>query len=227
MFGCAFVGVCDSELQVPADLVAAVRGELDEAARTGDIELEAPGNNQSIRQDKVVYLPFFAPQQDMTAAKADEDDGDGEVSAVEVAAALLESVGAELNEAFGAGSGVEGGAPLPTLLRPEMFMLAEYDTGASYKPHRDCVQVEEGKPDAWCNPRVCTAILYLNNKWSPSSGGQLRCFVGADSVDDAGSTCQRPRDVPPIGGRIIVFKSQDLLHAVLPSFRPRKAMTVR
>ena len=120
---------------------------------------------------------------------------------------------------------------------------AEYDGGASYSPHRDSVPDDDdddddddagaacsgsdsnNKANSWCNPRVCTAILYLNN-WVPSAGGQLRCFVGADGTDDVGSTCTNPRDVPPIGGRIVVFKSQELLHAVLPSRKPRKALTV-
>ena len=112
-------GVC------PAELVTAVREELAEAAEAGDLELEAPANNQAIRQDKVLYLPFFEQQ---TVDSEAEEGGAQQPTAVDTAAALLESIGAELNEAFardhGASAAAAQGTRLPVFLRPEMFMLA-------------------------------------------------------------------------------------------------------
>lgn len=129
-------------------------------------------NNRDVRQDTVAYIPF------------EERDDEG-TTALGFAASLLEQVGAELNARLAS----EG--KLPQLLRPEFYMLAEYQKAAAYRPHRDSV-LEEG---GWVNPRIITAIMYLQSAWSPSSGGALRCFPGANEDDNDGKTCRQPRDV--------------------------------
>jgi SM-20-related protein len=85
--------------------------------------------------------------------------------------------------------------------------LAIYDTpGARYASHRDALR---GDP-----ARRATAILYLNSNWIPSHGGCLRIHPPSGS-----------RDVEPISGRLVIFRSDHLLHEVLPSFATRRAAT--
>jgi hypothetical protein len=98
------------------------------------------------------------------------------------------------------------------------------------------------------NFRNYTAILYLNvstgvesalhdtpinrsseaveGEWAlASDGGALRCFVGAGSEDCTGVTATEVVDVAPIGGRVVMFDSRELLHAVLPTKRSRLALS--
>lgn len=92
------------------------------------------------------------------------------------------------------------------------------------------------------NFRIYTAILYLNvspssdscdevdgnvvEEWSISrDGGALRCFVGADASDSTGDTATEVIEVAPVGGRMVLFQSRELLHAVQPTRRTRLALT--
>jgi Rps23 Pro-64 3,4-dihydroxylase Tpa1-like proline 4-hydroxylase len=47
-----------------------------------------------------------------------------------------------------------------------------------------------------------------------SRGGALRYYSGAAENDDEGSTALRVVDVAPVGGRLVLFPSRDLLHEV-------------
>ena len=95
------------------------------------------------------------------------------------------------------------------------------------------------------NFRTYTAILYLNVAVSSATslatdtdtdathegegegeevvwnvateGGALRCFVGAEASDTTGITAAEVLDVSPTGGRVVMFPSRELLHAVLPT----------
>lgn len=85
--------------------------------------------------------------------------------------------------------------------------LAIFDAdGGGYVAHRDAIA---GDP-----ARRATAILYLNPDWHPRDGGCLRIRPPSGS-----------RDVAPIGGRLVLFRSDCLLHEVLPTTRPRMAAT--
>ncbi|GAX76680.1 hypothetical protein CEUSTIGMA_g4126.t1 [Chlamydomonas eustigma] len=101
--------------------------------------------------------------------------------------------------------------------------------GARYVRHRDA---SPSAPD-----RVITAICYLNLDWSVEvDGGQLAVYnMGLGSTDsevsviaddkgisDRGS-CQCTM-VPPIGGQLVLFESR-IPHEVLPTFKPRYAVT--
>jgi SM-20-related protein len=84
---------------------------------------------------------------------------------------------------------------------------ARYPPGAGYARHFDRLQNRAA--------RIVSLVLYLNEDWGPLDGGALRCFDGA-----------RPfRDIEPIGGRLVVFLSEGLEHAVLPARRPRLSLT--
>lgn len=104
---------------------------------------------------------------------------------------------------------------LQTFLREKTFLplinfechYAKYEQGGFYKPHYDNVQ---GK-----NNRLLTAILYLNEKWSPGCGGELVAYPKGEE----------PLRVQPKAGTFIIFDSTDLLHEVLPSFSTRQSVT--
>ena len=58
-----------------------------------------------------------------------------------------------------------------------------------------------------------------------SVGGELRCFLDAESTDGDGGSARTVLDVAPLGGRLVIFQSRHLLHAVLPCWRPRYALS--
>lgn len=62
--------------------------------------------------------------------------------------------------------------------------------------------------------RYITCIVYLNPDWKPGDGGCLRMFdrCGMDSVD-----------IEPRGGRLVLFSSVHMMHAVMPAQSKRLA----
>ncbi|MFT4979167.1 MAG: SM-20-related protein [Myxococcota bacterium] len=84
--------------------------------------------------------------------------------------------------------------------------LAHYPTGSQYVRHRDAIP---GDPN-----RRLTAVLYLNADWQPAHGGQLRVWEPGGC-----------RDIAPVAGRLVLFLSTALYHAVLPTTAPRAAVT--
>ena len=65
--------------------------------------------------------------------------------------------------------------------------------------------------------RALTAILYLNDDWSVDrDGGALRCWIKG----------REPFDVAPTGGRLVIFDSGTVEHAVLAASADRVALTV-
>ena len=86
------------------------------------------------------------------------------------------------------------------------IQLAVYAEGGHYAAHRDALR---GDP-----ARRVTAILYLNSDWMPSDGGCLRVH-----------TPHGHRDIEPRGGRLVLFRSDRLLHEVLPGHAIRQAAT--
>jgi SM-20-related protein len=94
---------------------------------------------------------------------------------------------------------------------PGLFDLelhyAWYPPGAGYARHIDRPENRDA--------RVISLLLYLNEDWASDDGGALRCFDGV----------RQPRDIQPIGGRLVAFLSEGLEHAVLPARRPRLSLT--
>ena len=86
--------------------------------------------------------------------------------------------------------------------------LAIYPSGAFYKKHVDRHRD--------FSHRKLSLIIYLNEDWSPDLGGELVIY---DKVD-----VEKMR-LNPIGGRLVVFLSEDFPHEVLPAKRERKSLT--
>ncbi len=86
------------------------------------------------------------------------------------------------------------------------FHFAHYPQGSFYKRHLD--QFKEN------DNRLITAILYLNDGWHEEDGGLLRIYAE-----------EGPKDIYPLGGRLLLFRSDKLEHEVLPTERDRYSIT--
>lgn len=80
---------------------------------------------------------------------------------------------------------------------------ATYPDGGFYGKHLDCFQND--------NTRIVSLVLYLNQNWNPSNGGQLRLYHKDGSH----------RDIVPEGGAMVCFMSRESVHEVLPCHSPR------
>ena len=110
-------------------------------------------------------------------------------------------------------------ADVPQLLVDPQIMAASYERGVQHHIHRD----SDGAHDA----RALTVLVYLNPRWRAAEGGELR--IHGTSVNDAG----RPApvdddsvDIAPVAGRIVLFRSHDIWHAVRQPRVQRRALTL-
>lgn len=85
--------------------------------------------------------------------------------------------------------------------------LAVYPEGSFYARHCDA------HTDS--HVRAVTTSLYLNPAWDAGDGGHLALYVDA----------HEPLLVPPLGGVLVTFLSQELEHEVLPARRDRLSWT--
>lgn len=108
--------------------------------------------------------------------------------------AIIESLRAELNYSLYLG------------LQSFEAHFALYQPGAGYKKHLDRFSASD--------ERSISCVLYLNKKWQPTDGGQLRIYLGDDFVD-----------IPPVAGTMVIFRSDILWHEVLPGIKPRWSLT--
>lgn len=81
-----------------------------------------------------------------------------------------------------------------------------YPIGTFYKRHLDQFKKEDH--------RKLSAICYLNSDWKESDGGQLRIYLENET-----------KDVFPLAGRLVCFRSDLLEHEVLPATRERLSIT--
>lgn len=79
---------------------------------------------------------------------------------------------------------------------------ALYPTGAGYARHRDRFRDSDA--------RVLSSVIYLNRDWQADDGGALRLHLP-----------DGPIDVPPVGGTLVLFLSDEIEHEVLPARRER------
>lgn len=117
-------------------------------------------------------------------------------------------------------------AALRVLINQSLFLglfdfethFAIYPAGAGYSKHLDQFQPRNSHSDdlpQQNSQRKISIILYLNEEWQSSDGGQLRLYL-----NDAASI-----DIEPIGGRMVVFLSDQFWHEVLPANRNRISLT--
>ena len=81
-----------------------------------------------------------------------------------------------------------------------------YPAGSFYKRHLDQFKQDDH--------RKLSVICYLNNDWNEEHGGQLRMYLPDRSLD-----------VLPTAGRLVIFRSDQIEHEVLPATRSRLSIT--
>ena len=105
------------------------------------------------------------------------------------------------------------------------FQLACYDgVNVGYARHLDAFRGASGVT----GHRRVTIVYYLNLDWQPVHGGALRCFDD-DNDDDSNAAAEGAGhfvDVEPILDRAVIFLSERVHHAVLPSTHRRCALTL-
>jgi SM-20-related protein len=84
---------------------------------------------------------------------------------------------------------------------------AVYPTGAYYSAHLDQFRAHSN--------RVFSVITYLNPEWKIGDGGELRIHHADGRFDD----------IEPLHGRLICFRSDEVLHEVLLANKPRVSLT--
>lgn len=85
------------------------------------------------------------------------------------------------------------------------FHLAKYPQGAFYKAHLDQFEARSN--------RMLSFIIYLNDGWQYGDGGELVIHSPSHKV------------VEPLYNRAVLFRSDTVLHEVLPAVKPRRSVT--
>lgn len=84
--------------------------------------------------------------------------------------------------------------------------MTVYPEGSFYKRHLDQFKKDDH--------RKLSVILYLNPEWKEEQGGQLRMYLSG-----------RTKDFLPMAGRLVIFRSDEIEHEVLPATRERLSIT--
>ncbi|MDQ3394242.1 MAG: 2OG-Fe(II) oxygenase [Bacteroidota bacterium] len=88
--------------------------------------------------------------------------------------------------------------------------FSQYPPNSFYKKHID--QFKETRH------RVISCLLYLNFDWNEEFGGQLRIYTPEDDPD-------KFIDIIPHAGTFVCFRSDDIPHEVLPTYKERFSVT--
>jgi SM-20-related protein len=86
--------------------------------------------------------------------------------------------------------------------------FALYPPGGRYSKHLD----RHRDTDA----RVISLVLYLNETWQSAWGGQLKIFDVQDNLTQT---------VEPCGGTLVLFRSEQFPHEVIPAVQNRYSLT--
>ncbi|MEZ8374850.1 2OG-Fe(II) oxygenase [Vibrio cyclitrophicus] len=78
--------------------------------------------------------------------------------------------------------------------------FAKYEKGDFYQKHLDCFKGNEN--------RRLTTVFYMNDEWTEEDAGELVVYDLKDN---------RIATIPPKGGRLLVFLSEQFPHEVLPT----------
>lgn len=84
--------------------------------------------------------------------------------------------------------------------------MTVYPEGSFYKRHLDQFKKDDH--------RKLSVILYLNQNWKEDQGGQLRMYLP-----------DQTKDFLPTAGRLVIFRSDEIEHEVLPATRERLSIT--
>jgi SM-20-related protein len=84
---------------------------------------------------------------------------------------------------------------------------AWYPPGTAYERHVD--------QPLGNSTRLVSLVLYLNDAWSSDAGGQLRFYEKDGTL----------KDIAPLGGRLVCFRTPGREHGVLPAHRDRFSLS--
>lgn len=87
--------------------------------------------------------------------------------------------------------------------------FARYQESTGYEAHID----QSPRHNPLMGERLISFVLYLNENWQKHHAGEL-CIYDKEQIL-----------VEPIWGRILLFKSREILHAVMPSRAERWSLT--
>ena len=88
--------------------------------------------------------------------------------------------------------------------------FARYESGAGYAQH-----IDQHRNTGF---RKISMVFYLNPDWQPDDGGELCIY-------DANDPTQEIQRILPKMGRLALFRSDTVLHAVLPCSKTRWSLT--
>lgn len=86
-------------------------------------------------------------------------------------------------------------------IKSHEFHFALYPSTSGYKRHLDQFKSDTG--------RLFSLVIYLNDAWLTSDGGQLRVFPAGGKLEGL--------DVFPKAGRAVFFRADELEHEVIPA----------
>jgi SM-20-related protein len=86
-------------------------------------------------------------------------------------------------------------------IRSQEFHFALYPSASGYKRHLDQFKSDAG--------RLFSLVIYLNDVWLDSDGGQLRVYPAGGQLEGL--------DVYPKAGRAVFFRADELEHEVIPA----------
>lgn len=100
------------------------------------------------------------------------------------------------------------------------LLYAYYPTGGFYRRHRDAI------PNSASVLRKYSLLLYLNRDgWSPDKdAGQLRMHLDGGGDECPPDVQSNFIDVDPLGGTLVLFKSEAIPHEVLDTMSERFAL---
>lgn len=195
------VGVTVVDGAVERGLAVAARGELERLEAAGAVTASRDPCNVGARS---VWLHFDTPEER------------GQVPPTLLKLCLrLAGLPAALER-------VAASCPPSSLSAPRLrvhphVMAATYCRGAEYHCHKDSY----GGTD---NQRMLTVLLYLNDGWQPGDAGELRVFAARGG--EGGADESHWVDIAPLCGRLVLFRSREVWHAVREPREQRWALTL-
>lgn len=104
-------------------------------------------------------------------------------------------------------------------LRSHEFHFARYEPGRGYARHMDQHHDTQA--------RKVSIVLYLNEDWQPHEGGELCLYNLADNnaLPEARRPVEPVAKIAPVGGRLVMFCSDQIPHEVLAAHRVRWSLT--